>query len=98
MDQDDTETSARLFERFGEPCELAFAKPSGCHEWTGRHASRKRNQRHVGTAAYEWKALAPVIAAHVIAPKFFRQFLRIANISVVVAGNHGDVRGPPDRL
>src|SRR5579864_9329725 len=70
MDQHDAETSKRFFERLGKPRELSLAKPSGRQERTGRNAGRKRNQGHLAPAADKRKPLEPVIAAHVIAPKF----------------------------
>src|SRR5262249_24009929 len=72
LDQHNAKASTRLFERLGEPRELPLAKPPGCQERSGRHASRKRDQRHVGATADKWKALESVIAAHVIGPELPR--------------------------
>src|SRR5215472_13587904 len=70
MDQYDAEALTRLLERFGETRQLAIAEPPSRQERTGRHAGRKRDQGYVAAAADERKSLEPVIAAHIVAPKF----------------------------
>src|SRR5436190_23010953 len=70
MDQHDAEAAARMLKGLGEASELPLAKPSGRQERTGRDGGRKRNQGHVVAAADKREALKPVVAAHIIAPKF----------------------------
>src|SRR5689334_19490985 len=87
MDQHHAEAAAGLLEGFGETSELPLAKPSRRQERSARDGGRKRNQGHVAPAADKRESLKPVVASHIIAPKFSGQLLSTANVNVVVTRN-----------
>ncbi len=66
--------SARAFRRGA--AKLPRAEPAGRHERSGRHAGRKRDQRHIAAPAQKRKAVEAVVAAHVVAPEFGWHLLR----------------------
>src|SRR4029077_17224606 len=96
MDQHDAEIFAGLLERFGQSAELPLAEAARRHEWAGRHAGRKRDERNVAAAPDEGKAMEAVVAAHVIAPELRREFFDAADINIMVARQDCNVMGTSD--
>ena len=91
MNEHDAEQAVGMIERFGQARQLLRAEPACRHERAGRHAGRQRDQRDVAATPHERKTLAPVVAAHVVAPIGGGRLFDGADIDVVIAGDDGDI-------
>ena len=88
--------SAGLIEHLGEPGQLPFAKPSRCHERSGRHPARQRDQRHIAAPAQERGSAARRRRRSCSRPSNSAgDRFDAADIDVVIAGYDRDVTGLP---
>src|SRR5580693_10480065 len=98
MDEDDAEICPGLLECIGKARKLALAETPRRHERARRYGGRERDQRDIAAAAYEWKSLDPVVAAHIVAPERGGRPRSGSYIGVMIAGNDRDVAWVTERL